>query len=444
MNAHSLSTLPPRATAPTLLGQRQVRIPTAGKIRAGIKVLTKAAASDPRIRTLYEQGLAQHATFEQIEQRIAAAFPEVKSPLVPKNVAWFTVRPNDFPNPALAAQILAAYGEDRGDGVARLYRFPVVFPADTWQAVMPHELACWGRNEKRYWSTYAEDGHTRHCTMFAPAKMDPNRQRAVRLFGGRATQLRPENGGRCDPEVCPEFQSRQCNLSGRFIFYIPGIRSLDAFELHTNSFYAMSRAIERFEAIAFMRGGRLAGFLDHERTPLYLTKHLREVSHIDPKTGQPVRSAHWIIELEAPVDVAALLSPPDDESVLRQAAQSVQALQGHAGFGTDTPPQADLTETPAPVRESSVAPRASAAPPAPAGAETGTGEADATDIDAIHALAASYGVAPERFDAFADWCWGAGWRRNRQGRARALAELQRYRDEPARFIARIHDELGDQ
>ena len=34
--------------APTLLGQGPARIPTGGKIRAGIKVLTKKAAGDHR------------------------------------------------------------------------------------------------------------------------------------------------------------------------------------------------------------------------------------------------------------------------------------------------------------------------------------------------------------------------------------------------------------
>src|SRR5206468_506881 len=124
--------------------------------------------------------LAQQATFEQIEQKIAERFPDMKTPLAPKNVAWFTVRPNDFPNPALAGQILDAYGEDRGDGEVRLYRFPVIFPADAWQSVMPHELACWARSEKRYWSEYASDGQTRRCMMFTPAKVDQRSGRAVR------------------------------------------------------------------------------------------------------------------------------------------------------------------------------------------------------------------------------------------------------------------------
>ena len=57
----------------------------------------------------------------------------------------------------MARQILDTYGEDRGEG-RRLYRFPVVFPSDQWQTVMPHELAAWGTHEKHYWSEYAADG----------------------------------------------------------------------------------------------------------------------------------------------------------------------------------------------------------------------------------------------------------------------------------------------
>lgn len=437
---------PPALSAPTvpitLLGQREPRIPTAGKIRAGIKVLTKKAASDPRVKALYDDGVVSNATFEEIERKIMATFPGIENPLVPKNVAWFTVRPNDFPNPAVAEQILALYGEDRGDGARRLYRFPVMFPADRWQVVMPHELACWSRNEKRYWSEYGSDGHTRYCKMHAPARIDERTRRVVRTFGGRGTQLRPENDGRCDPEICPEFQGRHCNLTGRFIFYIPGIKSLDAFELHTNSFYALSRAIERFETIAFLRGGRLAGFLDRQHTPFFLTKKLREVSHLDPKTGQPVRSAHWIIELEAPVDVSALLIEQDRDTVIQLADKAVRTLEGDR-------PQDQRDEQDATILDDAdnLASRdvASEAPSSRAtvtadGATTATPE---SGTGAIYALAAALGVAAERLDAYADWHWGVGWRRNAQGCARVLAELQAFREDPQGLIDKIANEIGE-
>ena len=228
--------------------------------------------------------------------------PNIKTPLVPKNVPWFTVRARDFPNPEIAQQILDAFGEDRGDGVTRLYRFPVVFPSDMWQAVMPHELVAWGANEKKFWCEYSPDGRVRYCKCYAPVPSGPHGKRAIRIFGGRKTMLRQENGGLCDPELCREYQNRQCNLSGRFIFFIPGIKSISAFELHTNSFYAMNAAIQKFETIAFMRGGRLSGFLDGKRTLFYFTRYSAKC-RISTRQGRAVRVPHWIIELEAPVDV---------------------------------------------------------------------------------------------------------------------------------------------
>ena len=433
----------PTLSAPTvpitLLGQREPRIPTAGKIRAGIKVLTKKAASNPQVKALYDDGVDNNATFEEIERKIIEAFPGIEKPLVPKNVAWFTVRPSDFPNPALADQILSLYGEDRGDGVKRLYRFPVMFPADRWQAVMPHELACWSRSEKRYWSEYGPDGHMRYCKMHAPARIDAQTRRVLRTFGGRAHQLRPENDGRCDPELCPEFQNRLCNLSGRFIFYIPGIKSLDAFELQTNSFYALSRAIERFETIAFLRGGRLAGFLDRNHTPFFLTKKLREVSHIDLKTGQPVRSAHWIIELEAPVDVSALLIEQDRDDTIELAEEAVRSLQGQGGpdISSASPPAPDYLRQPNDANVFDMPCDSSSMP-----ASEVPLEHPVVDTAPVYALVAEYGIPAERFDAFADRSWGAGWRRNVRGCARVLAELEKYRGTPEALIERVGAEFG--
>ena len=94
--------------APTLLGQGPARIPTGGKIRAGIKVLTKKAAGEPKAQSIYEQGVAAGQSFEQIERAITAALPDLKTPLVPRNVPWFTVRAQDFPNPEIARKILDA------------------------------------------------------------------------------------------------------------------------------------------------------------------------------------------------------------------------------------------------------------------------------------------------------------------------------------------------
>ncbi|HRO57571.1 MAG TPA: hypothetical protein PK177_00130 [Burkholderiaceae bacterium] len=39
----------------------------------------------------------------------------------------------------------------------------------------------------------------------------------------------------------------------------PGVRSLSAIDLPTNSFYAMQAAIEKFQTIGFVRGAYISG-----------------------------------------------------------------------------------------------------------------------------------------------------------------------------------------
>lgn len=416
------------AALPTLLGQRPARIPTGGKIRAGIKVLTKRAEESAEARTIYEQGLAAGNSFVQIEKALAEALPNLKTPLVPRNVPWFTVRGQDFPNPETARQILDLYGEVRDDGAKRLYRFPVVFPSDFWQTVMPHELAAWGAAAKQYWSEYSSDGRVRYCKHHASAALDESGKRVIRQFGGRKTVMRERNGGLCDPESCPEYQRRQCNLSGRFLFFIPGIRSISAFELPTNSFYAMNAAIQKFETIGFLRGGRISGFLDRQRTPFYLTKRLMEVAHID-ETGLPTRVPQWIIELEAPVDVTALLRDREDEdTAIVQAQLATQVLDGAPtweGAGADVDADVDAVV-------------ASVIAEAPKDAPVHDGD---LTLEHLLARAQAYGIAADQYQAYADRRWGRGWRLNPHGRRRAWDELDRYRNDPQGYLDKIESEL---
>lgn len=444
---------------PAILGSGQVRIPTSGKIRAGIKVLTKRAADNPTAKDIYERGVAQNQSFDEIEHAITQAVPDLKTPLVPKNVAWFTVRPGDFPNPEIVRQILDNFGEDRGDGVRRLYRFPVIFPADLWQAVMPHELVVWGAHEKKFWSEYAPDGQVRYCKCYAPVPMEQNGKRAVRLFGGRKTMLRQENGGICNPESCPEFQNRKCNLSGRFIFFIPGIKSIDAFELHTNSFYAMSRAIEQFKTLAFLRGGRISGFLDGKQTPFYLTKTLREVPHLDDE-GRAVRSAHWIIELEAPIDITALLRAQDDETACVNVRAAAHVLEGAPIDRDVAEERADPLDAPAnnavaasqsggdaetPASMPQSRPIWAAAGNLATGAAYGraTPSPVANDVteEQVIAAAGEFGIEATRYAAYAAKRWGPGWKLNANGRRRALDEIERYRNDPEGLADKIDTEL---
>lgn len=415
---------------PTLLGQGPARIAIGGRIRAGIKVLTKKAAQHAQARSIYDEGVAAGHSFEQIEKFIQEVLPQLTTPLIPRNVPWFTVRAQDFPNPHIAAQIMEAYGEARADGVKRLYRFPVIFPADMWQAVMPHEMVVWGANDRKFWSEYSADGRTRFCKCYAPIPTTHSGKRTIRIFGGRKSMLRPDNDGVCVPESCEQYQQRQCNLSGKFIFFIPGIKSISAFELHTNSFYAMNAAIQKFETIAFMRGGRISGFLDQNRTPFYLTKKLMEVPHIDD-TGKAVRVEQWIIELEAPIDVTALLrSSEDEDNTILRAHDAAKILAGPVFTAEDD----DTMPANAPVEtEQDIATIQQAA----GGRRPPTSGDAVPALDQILAVAESYGLAPDHYEEYADQRWGTGWRLNAGGRRGVMDELQRHRNDPRGYRDKV-------
>jgi hypothetical protein len=451
---------------PTLLGRSAMRIPIGGRIRAGIKVLTRKAEEVAEAKAIYGAGVAAGKAFDTIEREIAQRCPSLKNPLTPKNVPYFTVRGEDFPNPELARQIMDMYAEDRGEGGKRLYRFPVVFPADAWQNVMPHELVTWTASERRYWSEYSEDGLTRYCKTHEAVPVDGNGRRTIRIFGGRKTVLREENAGLCDPESCPEYQAKKCNLTGRFIFFIPGIKSISAFDLQTNSFYAMQAAIEKFTTIGFMRGGRISGFLDGQRTPFYISKRLVEVSRIDDE-GRPSRVAQWLIELEAPVDVTSLLRPDDGLEALEARAGEAAALleggradaraTGQAGdrvIDIVASRSADALDEPAQEARRD-APRAEAA----SGQTTPTGgrstevsregrdrtspraAAANDDLKWIFDAAAELGVERERFEAYADKRWGKGWKLAAGGRKRALDEVTNFAEDPSGFQEKVRGEL---
>lgn len=309
----------------TVLGEKPVRIPTCGTIRPGIKVLTPAAAKNAKAVQIYERGIAVGARYSDIEAEIKKACNFEKSPLMPKNVQWFSARRGDFDVPEIADRIMGLYGQEGEDGVRRLYRFPITFPVDAWQAVLPHSLQVFTRSERVYWSEYTPSG-VRMCMMHAPPVIDQKAKRAVRTYGGRRAVPRPENNGVCDPEKCKEYQADLCRLSGQLIFYIPQVPGSGAVALPMTSFYGMQGIRQQLELMAYARG-RISGLQDGK--PLfYLTKQLEEVSMINRETGKAERKAHWIVKLEADVEMAKLLDAPDPPRAAVAAA--VAALEGSA------------------------------------------------------------------------------------------------------------------
>ena len=317
------------AQLPTVLStsNRPVRLPIVGKIRAGIMVLTKAAMAVPEATKLYNDGVEKGRSFDEIEKQIDEKVPQLKGKaLTPKNTPYFTVRGGDFAHPDMARVIMEKFAEDRGDGVKRLYQFPIVFPVNDRRMVLPHELACHGAGGRRYWSDFDEAGE-RVCKTFESAQ---GNGKAVRRFGGRPIILRRENDGKCLPEKCPEYQARQCNLTGSFVFYIPGVEALGAIAVPTNSFYSMQGALEALDLVAAMRGGQIAGALGPQGQTFYLTKRLTDVSRLDER-GQAVKVKQWLIKLEAKADIGGLLlARAEDEQRLQSAEDAVRIIAGEA------------------------------------------------------------------------------------------------------------------
>jgi hypothetical protein len=441
---NELTTVNGQAGLPSLIGGAATGFAIGGKIRAGIKVLTAAAAREREAQAIFEAGVAAGKAFDDIATEITRAVPELRHPLVPKNVPYFSVRPGDFAMPEIATLILEKFGEERGDGVRRLYRFPVVFPADAWQAIMPHALMCYGASQLKYWSEYSADGRERYCMTFDRVPVDPSGKRAIRIFGGRKHVMRAENDGRCNPEVCLEYQAKQCNLNGRFIFLIPGIPSLNAIELATNSFYSMNAARQTLETVGFLRGGRISGFLDG-RTSFWLTKREHEVAMIGDD-GQPRRVAQWLIELEAPVDLTRLLRLESDETRFAQSEHAVAVLNGSVRSSIEPM----TTSQTAPMTAAAVAEGAEMLhcldrpePVDDAGRKQVPDTTPGLDdpLGAVYALVAGLNIPRDKFERYARKKYGAGWSRNANGVRRVASAVDSFKANGNGFLAAIDAEL---
>lgn len=309
---------------PSVLGEQAARIPIGGKIRPGIKVLTSKARQNQKAVEIYDAGVARGSKWAVIEKQIKDQC-NIDYPTTPRNVQYFSVFRADFTNPAAADQIMDLYGEDQG-GERRLLRFPVIFPTDYWQTNIPNKLECHTRSGLLYWSDYDPAGN-RRCFTRKPVEVDNRSKRAARPFGGRPAIPRPDTNGVCNPEVCPQYQNNECNLKGSILFYIPGIPGGAAISLPLGSFYAMEQARETMSMVSYLRGGRISG--THQGKPIfYITKKQQDVSMLDRQTGLPKRVPHWIVTLEADIDMLQVFQAAEQRVIEHQAQDAAMALSG--------------------------------------------------------------------------------------------------------------------
>lgn len=311
----------------TVLGQLQPRIPIGGRVRAGIMVLTSTASKNSNAVQMYDQLRREGMSYKEMNYRIKEGCRLQANPLTPKNVPFFTVRQSDFKTPGAAESILQRYGEiiPEHSPERQLYRFPVILPIDNWQGVMPHAFNCYSASERQYWSQY-DDAGTRFCMMHAAPEFvgTGDKRQMVRREGGRATVVRPANDGRCVPDQCPEYQKSACKLTGRFIFYVPGIPGSSAIELPTTSFYALQAARQQLEMMMHLRG-RISG-THNGKAMFWISKKHDEVSMLDPKTGKPKRVRQWIIQLEADIDMTRMFERNEPMNAMAAASEAAAML----------------------------------------------------------------------------------------------------------------------
>lgn len=302
----------------SLVEERVIRPPTIGKIRPGIKVLTRAHQANDKAVKLYHDMVAAGESFEAIGKVLETSL-KLRNALVPKNVPYFVCRRSDFANPDTADEILKLYGEDRGQG-RKLYRFPVIFAFDDWLRNVPNQMAAYTSSGRQYFpSMTATESAIASCTRQSSATLAHKRVR--RSFGGRLVVHRQDNDipdGVCDPHLCPQYQDRKCNLTATFVFAIHEVKGLGLIELPTNSIYVLQKAYSAMQTVSLARG-RLTG------TRFWMSKKEFEITRIDDN-GQPVRQKQMLTVLDADIDLGALLDGAEQAHPALEAVTRAVAL----------------------------------------------------------------------------------------------------------------------
>lgn len=281
-----------------------LQVKHAGKIRPGIKVLTRNAESNPRAVQIYHDGVANRLKFSEIEKKIRQV-TGLDNPMYPRNTPYFSVAASDFGMPEIASRIVELYGEVRkGDDQKRLYRFPVVFHSDDLNDIYPNRFKRHG-GEPGYESHYGEDGE-RYCRYLPELTNEQKAQQRVQ----RITKMpRREKvvRGKCDPGSCVEFQRGQCKFSGRLLFYIPQIPSTGLLAMETSSEYAAEGIWTDLQRILDALGTlpRMNPFKP-DAPVFYITKVLEQRVYFD-EHGQKQTGNQWVPKLQADIDVGRLL-----------------------------------------------------------------------------------------------------------------------------------------
>ena len=301
------------------------RLPISGKIRSGIKSPTKASAQNPVIMKYYQDFLDMKITIGEAELAIQKECG-VKYPFRPENTPYFNIKAEDLEGGVQAAQkMIDLYGEDRGDGVKRIYRIPAVFPD------MPKGIEDFFKSRFsvpvgvfKYESQYGEDG-IRRCVYLKP--VDPAEQAKRKKFISRPLVIR----GECDPATCAEYGNAQCKFSGTLHFYVPGMSGSGFFQMKTGSAYASEDIFMRIEDLSQRLNGRLPKFTPDGEPVFYIVKRNKSMVHFD-ENGKETRNDQWVPGLETRIEMSKILMAEEQrkrrELAAPSASPSVNSVPG--------------------------------------------------------------------------------------------------------------------
>lgn len=276
-----------------------------GKIRPGIKVLTRKASTNALANDIYEKGVNARMKYSEIEKQILLK-TGIANSMYPKNTPFYNVAASDFGMPEIADHIVERWGEMReGDTKKQLYRFPVVFHSDKIEQIYPNSFKRYGQLP-HYESVYGSD-NKRYCQYLPEVTkemMDRQRELKIKRTPPRDKAIR----GLCDPKLCPEYLSGQCKFKGRLQFYIPGIPSTGLVAIDTTSIYAAETIWAELERISKAFGGIPRSNPNKPNSYIFwLTKVQENRTYFD-ENGTQVIGLQWVPKLQADIDMGALLA----------------------------------------------------------------------------------------------------------------------------------------
>ncbi|MCP3023798.1 recombination directionality factor [Cupriavidus basilensis] len=286
------------------LSNGTARLNISGRIRSGTKLLTAAAAKNPKAVSLFAPALAGQQKFKDAEAAIAAQC-NIAYPTRPVNTPHFNVSGADFEMPEFARHILDTYGEQRGNDETRLYRFPIVFHTDQLLDFFPHAFKSYG-GVVNYESRYGKDGK-RYCMYREPVTPEQvQQQRAQRMKFHPRRELVPR--GECTPDSCPEYLQGHCKFRGELQFFIPGVPTVGPISIATTSQYAAEGIFTDLMRIKAALGTipRFNPFQPGK--PIYWLTKVQETRTYYDDQGAKRLGMQWVPKLTADLDMAKALS----------------------------------------------------------------------------------------------------------------------------------------